>query len=62
MDGPSRAPFDYSQLIWATILGFLIWGELPQAATLTGALVVAASGLYILHRELMRLRRANAAA
>jgi drug/metabolite transporter (DMT)-like permease len=56
------APFDYSQLIWATILGFLIWGELPQAATLTGALVVAASGLYILHRELMRLRRANAAA
>jgi drug/metabolite transporter (DMT)-like permease len=56
------APFDYSQLIWATILGFLIWGELPRTATLTGALVVAASGLYILHRELMRFRRANAAA
>jgi len=51
------APFDYSQLIWATILGFLIWGELPQAATLAGASVVAASGLYILHRELMRFRR-----
>lgn len=56
------APFDYSQLIWATILGFLIWGELPQAATLAGALVVAASGLYILHRELLRFRRAGVAA
>jgi drug/metabolite transporter (DMT)-like permease len=55
------APFDYSQLIWATILGYLIWGELPHAATLAGALVVAASGLYILHRELMRFRRATVA-
>jgi drug/metabolite transporter (DMT)-like permease len=51
------APFDYSQLIWATILGFFIWGELPRLTTLTGAAVVAASGLYILHRELVRFRR-----
>jgi drug/metabolite transporter (DMT)-like permease len=50
------APFDYIQLVWATGLGFLIWGELPHAATLAGALVVAASGVYILHRELV-LRR-----
>jgi len=56
------APFDYTQLIWATILGFLIWGELPQAATLAGAGVVAASGIYILHRELLRFRRASAPA
>ncbi len=56
------APFDYSQLIWATILGFLIWGELPHAATLAGAAVVAASGIYILHRELLRFRRATAPA
>jgi drug/metabolite transporter (DMT)-like permease len=54
------APFDYSQLIWATILGFLIWGELPSAATLAGALVVAASGIYILHRELVRRRGVSA--
>lgn len=51
------APFDYTQLIWAAILGFLVWGELPHAATLAGAAVVAASGLYILHRELQRFRR-----
>ncbi|MGZ6038063.1 MAG: DMT family transporter, partial [Phenylobacterium sp.] len=42
------APFDYSQLIWATGLGYLVWGELPHAVTLAGALVVAASGIYIL--------------
>jgi drug/metabolite transporter (DMT)-like permease len=56
------APFDYSQLIWATILGFVIWGELPHAATVAGAAVVAASGIYILHRELVRFRRAQAPA
>ena len=56
------APFDYSQLIWAAILEYLVWGELPHAATLVGALVVAASGIYILHRELLRFRQANVAA
>lgn len=56
------APFDYSQLIWATGLGFLFWGELPQPLTLAGAAVVAASGLYILHREIVRFRRATAEA
>lgn len=50
------APFDYTQLIWATLLGLVIWGELPHPATIVGAIVVAASGVYILHRELQRLR------
>ena len=50
------APFDYSQLIWATGIGFLVWGELPHLATVIGALVVAASGVYILHREMRRFR------
>jgi drug/metabolite transporter (DMT)-like permease len=50
------APFDYTQLIWASALGFLIWGELPRPATLVGAAVVTASGVYILHRELRRFR------
>jgi len=54
------APFDYTQLIWATALGYLIWGDFPHATTLAGAAVVAASGLYILHRELIRFHRANA--
>ncbi len=56
------APFDYTQLFWATGLGLLIWGETPQPLTLAGAAVVAASGIYILHRELLRFRRAAAPA
>jgi drug/metabolite transporter (DMT)-like permease len=50
------APFDYTQLIWATGLGLVIWGELPHPLTLVGAVIVAASGVYILHRELRRFR------
>jgi len=52
------APFDYSQLIWATGLGLLIWGEFPHPLTLVGAVIVAGSGVYILHRELRRFRAA----
>ena len=51
------APFDYTQLIWATALGFLIWGELPHLATVVGSVIVAASGIYILHRDIRRFRR-----
>jgi drug/metabolite transporter (DMT)-like permease len=50
------APFDYTQLVWAALLGLVIWGELPHPATVVGALIVAASGVYILHRELRRFR------
>jgi drug/metabolite transporter (DMT)-like permease len=53
------APFDYTQLIWATGLGLVIWGELPHPLTLVGAVIVAASGVYILHRELRRFRQAD---
>ena len=48
------APFDYTQLVWAAVFGLVVWGEVPQPLTLVGALVVAASGAYILHRELRR--------
>lgn len=50
------APFDYTQLIWACILGYAFWDEIPRTATVIGALVVAASGLYILLRETRRFR------
>jgi drug/metabolite transporter (DMT)-like permease len=50
------APFDYTQLVWASLLGFFVWGETPQALTLIGAIVVAASGVYILLRETRRFR------
>lgn len=53
------APFDYIQFVWATLLGLVIWGELPHPLTLVGAVIVAASGVYILHRELVRFRAAR---
>ena len=52
------APFDYTQLVWAALFGFVVWGELPHPLTLVGAVVVAGSGVYILHRELRRFRAA----
>lgn len=52
------APFSYSNLIWATLLGFIVFGDLPDQLTLVGAVVIAASGLYIVHRE--RIRRTGA--
>ena len=48
------APFEYTALLWATLLGYLLWGELPDAVTLVGASIVIASGLYILYRETRR--------
>lgn len=45
------APMQYSQMIWATIFGFLIFNEMPDQLTLLGAGVIMASGLYIVLRE-----------
>jgi len=53
-------PFGYTNLIWATLFGYLIFGELPDGWTISGALVIASSGLYILHRERMRSHKARA--
>jgi drug/metabolite transporter (DMT)-like permease len=49
------SPFEYSALIWATLLGYLLWGELPDGYTLIGASVVISSGLYIIYRETIKV-------
>jgi len=56
------APFEYSAMIWGVLFGWLIWSELPDAYILTGAAIVIASGLYILHRETVNARARKAAA
>lgn len=48
------APFSYVSLLWAVLFGWLIWNEFPSLRMALGAVVVAASGLYILHRETRR--------
>ena len=52
-------PFDYSQLVGASVLGFLVFGEIPDTWTWVGTAVIIASGLYIAHRE-ARARQAAA--
>jgi drug/metabolite transporter (DMT)-like permease len=54
------APFQYTQMLWAIILGALIWSDLPEPIMLVGASIVAASGLFILHRETTLGRRPTA--
>lgn len=48
------APFDYTQLLWATALGMFFWQETPSASAFVGAAIVAAAGLYIFRREALR--------
>ena len=56
-DASVLAPFSYSQLVWVSILGFLIFGEVPDVWTVVGAAFIVASGLYTAHRE--RVRRSQ---
>ena len=56
-DASVLAPFSYSQLVWVSLLGFLIFGEVPDVWTVTGAAFIVASGLYTAHRE--RIRRSQ---
>jgi drug/metabolite transporter (DMT)-like permease len=48
---PVVVPFDYSQLLWAVLLGWWIFDNHPPATTWAGAAVIIASGLYTLYRE-----------
>jgi drug/metabolite transporter (DMT)-like permease len=54
------APFQYTQMIWAIVLGALFFDDLPELAMLLGASIVAASGLFVLYRETMLGRRPTA--
>jgi drug/metabolite transporter (DMT)-like permease len=48
------APFIYSELIWMVLLGYLVFGNVPNEWTLIGALIVIGSGLYLLNAERRR--------
>ncbi|MCX7932623.1 MAG: DMT family transporter [Rhodovarius sp.] len=53
----ATGPLAYTSMLWAMLLGFLVWGDLPSLSMLAGAGMIVAAGLYILHRELRRSRR-----
>ena len=52
------APFRYTSLPWAILLGMIFFGDVPDLATLVGAAIIIASGLYMLYRE-RKLRRST---
>jgi drug/metabolite transporter (DMT)-like permease len=48
------APFEYSSLVWAVGLTFLVYGTSPDAYTFLGAAIILAAGIYVLRREKLR--------
>lgn len=48
------APFRYTGLLWAILLGFVVFGDVPDTAMIVGSAVIVASGLYTLYRERVR--------
>ncbi len=54
-------PFEYTAIAWSLSFGFFAFGETASVQMLVGVAIIAASGLYILHRETVRARAARAA-
>ncbi len=48
------APFQYASIVWAVILGWMIWGDIPRANILVGSAIIIASGLIVFYRERRR--------
>ncbi len=46
------APFEYTALVGGAIAGYLIWDEVPDRWVVSGALVIIASGLFVVYREI----------
>ena len=46
--------FRYASILWALAIGYVVWGEVPNALAMAGIVVIVGSGLYILHRERVR--------
>jgi drug/metabolite transporter (DMT)-like permease len=53
------APFGYVAIVWSALLGYLLWRQLPGPRVLAGAMIVIASGLFIIYREARRRSRAS---
>jgi drug/metabolite transporter (DMT)-like permease len=54
---PAVTPFYYLMLVWALVIGFVVWGEVPSLSLLIGSAIVVATGLFLFLRE-ARLQQA----
>jgi len=50
-EASALAPIRYTALLWAALLGFLVWGEVPELWLLAGAAVIVGSSLYMIRAE-----------
>lgn len=55
------APFRYTALLWAILLGYILFSEVPDVPMIVGASMIVASGLYAFYRERVRARMRPAA-
>jgi drug/metabolite transporter (DMT)-like permease len=56
------SPFRYVMLLWSLLFGFFLFDETPDVFTIAGSTVIIASGLYVLHREMVLGRTLTATA
>lgn len=50
-DASLVAPFEYTTMLWAFLIGWFVFGQAPQQTVVAGAVIVALSGLFVLWRE-----------
>ncbi len=55
------APFEYTSMLWAVMLTYMVWGAIPDWYTLLGAAFIVSAGIYVLRRERLRVRKPLAA-
>lgn len=53
-DASAMQPYSYTLLVWAAVMGFLVFGDIPAIWTFLGGAIVVASGLYTWHHDRKR--------
>ncbi len=56
-EASSLQPYSYTLLVWAAVMGFLVFGDIPAVWTVMGGAIVVASGLYAWHHDRMAVSR-----
>ena len=51
------APFTYTALVWAMLLGFLVFGQFPDTVSLCGSAIIVGSGLFLAGRHRLTVHR-----
>ncbi len=56
------APYHYTQIIWGALLGYFLFGDVPDHRTMVGAMLLIAAGLYLLYGEAKASKKQEAVA